>query len=153
MNRNISFDENFPRYEKRKRTSDSDEEDSYQKTQDQIFKRQYDKQFKENLDYLGNQNKATNEFISDKEWEDLDSETGPKGTYTGALELQEGPQLEANLNAFENRGLNVGKKMRKGEDVSKKGVWGGKTKKARKVNKTKKARKANKAKKSRKAKK
>ena len=53
MSRNISFDETFPHYEKRKKgsNSDYDEDDSYEKMQDQMFKRDYAKQFKENKDY------------------------------------------------------------------------------------------------------
>lgn len=163
MNRNISFDESFPRYEKRKRNSDDDDDDSYEKMQDRMFKRQYDKQFKENLDYLGKQRNAADKLISEEEWENLDSETGPKGEYTGDLDLQEGPELEANLNALVNRGEEVRPKInqRTGVDVSKKGVWGGKTKKyankktkkSKKAKKTKKSRKAKKTKKSRKAKK
>ena len=160
MNRNISFDQPFPRYEKRKRgsNSDSDEDDSYEKIQDRMFKRDYAKQFKENKDYLGKQYYATNKLISHKDWEDLDAEEGPKINYTGPLELQEGPELEANLNALENRGDLYKPKINKttGQNVSKKGVWGGKTKKSRKSKKSKKvkkSRKTKKVKKSRKSKK
>ena len=158
MNRNISFDESFPRYEKRKRNSrDDDDDDSYEKMQDRMFKRQYDKQFKENVEYLGKQRNAADKLISEEEWENLDSATGPKGEYTGDLDLQEGPELEANLNALENRGEEVRPKInqRTGVDVSKKGVWGGKTKKSKKSKKVsnKKSRKSKKAKKSKKTKK
>ena len=162
MNRNISFDESFPRYEKRKRNSrdDDDDDDSYEKMQDRMFKRQYDKQLKENVEYLGKQRNAADKLISEEEWENLDSLTGPKGEYTGDLELQEGPELEANLNALANRGEEVRPKInqRTGLDVSKKGVWGGKTKKSKKATnkkskKSKKAKKSRKSRKSRKAKK
>lgn len=154
MKRSLSFNESFPKYEKRKKDPnyESSWEADEEKREKRMFDNQYDKQLKENVDYARKQANATNQFISDKEWEDLDSESGPKASYSGALELQEGPELQANLYALENRGPTVGKKLNKktGEDISKKGVWGGKTRKSRKGKKGKKTKKARKGKKSRK---
>lgn len=157
MKRNISFNESFPKYEKRKKDEDSDS-DSIEKMENRDFKRQYKNQYQENAKYLAKQKNAASKLISDKEWEDLDYENGPKENYMGSLELQEGPELEANLNALENRGdeykPNIYKKT--GENTSKKGIWGGKirkSKKAKKGKKTKKARKSKKAKKGKKTRK
>jgi hypothetical protein len=159
MKRNISFNESFPKYEKRKKDPDSeedeDEDDSIEKMENREFKKNYKNQFNENGKYLARQSNAASKLMSIKDWEELDSESGPKGTYTGAIELQEGPELEANLNALENRGDEYTPRINKktGEDISKKGVWGGKTRKGKKEKKTKKVRKSKKGKKGKKVKK
>jgi len=154
MKRNISFNETFPKYEKRKRDSESDEDedDSIEKMENREFKRNYKNQFNENGKYLARQSNAANQLMSINEWENLDSESGPKASYTGVLELQEGPEIQANLNAMKNRGYKYKPRINKktGEDISKKGIWGGKTRKGKKGKKTKKTKKTKKGKKSRK---
>jgi hypothetical protein len=146
MERNVSFNPE-PEYEKKRKMEPLDDyTQDMEKMDKREFDRQYKKQFEENSFDTMKQRKADKKFISDDEWEKLDSDSGPKTTYTGEAELEEGPILEGRLNALTNRGYNVKQKIneRTGENTKNLGIWGGK--KTRKVRKTKKARKTRKIK-------
>jgi len=159
MERNVSFNPE-PEYEKKRKMEPVDDyTQDTEKMEKREFDRQYKKQFEENRYDTMKQRKADKKFISDDEWEKLDSDTGPKTTYSGEAELEEGPILEGRLNALTNRGYNVKQKIneRTGENTKNLGVWGGKTRRVKRKKtgvkrNTKKTRKSRKSKKTRKAK-
>jgi len=152
MERNVSFNP-VPEYEKKRKLEPVDDyTEDMEKMEKRDFDRQYKKQFEENRFDTMNQRKADKKFISDDEWDKLDSDAGPETTYTGEAELEEGPILEGRLNALTNRGYNVKEKIneRTGENTKNLGVWGGKTRRVKKAKKTRKSRrKGRKTKKSR----
>jgi len=156
MERNVSFNP-VPEYEKKRKIEPVDDyTEDMEKMEKRDFDRQYKKQFEQNRFDTMKERNADKKFISDDEWEKLDSETGPETSYTGEAELEEGPILEGRLNALTNRGDNVEEKIneRTGENTRKLGVWGGKTRrKAKKSKKTKNTNKVRKAKKNKKSKK
>jgi len=162
MERNVSFNP-VPEYEKKRKIEPVDDyTEDMEKMEKRDFDRQYKKQFEQNKFDTIKERKANKKFISDDEWEKLDSKTGPETTYTGEAELEEGPILQGRLNALTNRGYNVKEKIneRTGENTKNLGIWGGKTrrkakksKKSKKVRKTKKIRKSKKSRKTRKSKK
>jgi hypothetical protein len=154
MERNVSFNPE-PEYEKKRKMEPVDDyTQDIEKMEKRDFDRQYKKQFEENRFDTMKQRKADKKFISDDEWEKLDSDSGPKTTYTGEAELEEGPILEGRLNALTNRGYDVKQKINEktGENTKNLGIWGGKKtrkvkRKSKKVRKTKKIRKTKKARK------
>jgi hypothetical protein len=149
MERNVSFNP-VPEYEKKRKLEPVDDyTEDMEKMEKRDFDRQYKRQFEENRINTMNQRKADKKFISDDEWDKLDSDTGPETTYTGEAELEEGPILEGRLNALTNRGYNVKEKIneRTGENTKNLGVWGGKTRRVRKAKKTKKSKKVRKVRK------
>jgi len=156
MERNVSFNP-VPQYEKKRKLEPVDDyTEDMEKMEKRDFDRQYKRQFEENRINTMNQRKADKKFISDDEWDKLDSDAGPETTYTGEAELEEGPILEGRLNALTNRGYNVKEKIneRTGENTKNLGVWGGKTRRVKKAKKTRKSRrKGRKAKKTKKTKK
>jgi hypothetical protein len=156
MERNVSFNP-VPQYEKKRKLEPVDDyTEDMEKMEKRDFDRQYKKQFEENRFDTMKERKADKKFISDDQWDKLDSETGPETTYTGEAELEEGPILQGRLNALTNRGDNVEEKVneRTGENTRKLGIWGGKTRKVRrKTKKNKKSKKVRKAKKSKKVRK
>jgi hypothetical protein len=107
----------------------------------QQFDEQYDKQYKENAIDSFRQEKALKMPIMPEHWKALDHPTGPKMPYPHPLQLQEGPELEANINALTNKGLSLGNS----KNPKTKGIWGGKRKTNKRKLKTK-SRKTNKRK-------
>jgi len=155
MERNVSFNPE-PEYEKKRKMEPVDDyTQDMEKMDKREFDRQYKKQFEENRFLTMKERKADKKFISDDEWEKLDSDTGPKTTYTGEAELEEGPILQGRLNALTNRGYNVKQKIneRTGENTKNLGVWGGKSRRVRKTKKAKKTKKVRKTKKTKKVRK
>jgi hypothetical protein len=92
------------------------------------FNEQYDRQYKENDNHLVRQLKAVQIPIKPEDWKAINHPTGPKMPYSHPLELQEGPELEANLNALSNKGLSVGNS----KTPKTQGIWGGKRKTSKK---------------------
>lgn len=79
----VDFSELPPKYQKGKKRSiidmDDDELEEYGENKD--FKKNYDKQFKENRNYFPQQNKAINQEMSPEDWDKLDNPSGPINRY------------------------------------------------------------------------
>jgi hypothetical protein len=132
----VKFNELPPKHQKRKRKSiaemDDEEMDEYDEKKE--FDRNYKKQFEENRKQVGYQNYVLKEKeMSPTTWDDLDNIHGPTKKYVYPLELQTGPEIEANFNALTNRGMEIPEGKRRIL-----AVWGGrKSRKGRKNNKRK----------------
>jgi hypothetical protein len=124
----LTFDVLPPKYEKQKKRSilhmDDDELEEYGKHK--MYKRNYEKQFNENKIYFPEQNKAAIQEMNPEDWENLDNPQGPSIKYVHPLYLQEGTELEANLNSLTNRGVEIPDSQKK----TKQGIWGGKMRKS-----------------------
>lgn len=147
----VGFSELPPKYQKGKKRSilDMDDDELEEWGENKAYKRDYDKQFKENMNYFPQQYKALNQEISPEDWDKLDNPQGPISNYEHPLDLQSGSEIEANLNAFSNRGNEITETKKK----TKLGIWGGVTRKNRKGKKSRKGRKGRKSKKNRKSRK
>ena len=147
----LTFDVLPPKHEKREKRGifdmDDDELEEYGK--DKKYKRNYKKQFNENKLYFPEQNKAAIQEMNPEDWEKLDNPQGPSINYDHPLYLQEGTELEANLNSLTNRGVEIPDSKK----PTKQGIWGGKMRKTRKGRKGRKSRKTRKSRKSRKSRK
>jgi len=120
MSTSVTFNKLPLKYEKKKKIPfselDSEGRDEYLNHLE--HKNNYKKQFKQNLDYTQKQYNTIKGEMSPTQWNKIDNADGPLTNYDHGLDLQTGPELQANLNALTNRGNEpkINKKL---------GIWGG----------------------------
>lgn len=135
LKKSVKFNALPPKHQKRKRKSisqmDDEELDEYFENKEHA--QNYKKQFKNNQNYAYNQHYALKDEMSPSTWDELDNSHGPTVKYVYPLELQTGPEIEANFNALVNREIEIPQDKRRIL-----GLWGGrKSRKGRKNNKRK----------------
>jgi len=145
LKKSVKFNDLPSKHQKRKRKSiaEMDDEEIDEYFENKEYDRNYKKQFEENRKHMGYQNyvREKNE-MSPSTWDELDNSHGPTVKYVHPLELQTGPEIEANFNALTNRGMEIPEGKRRIL-----AVWGGR--KSRKGRKNKKSRKSRKSRKNR----
>jgi len=133
LNKSVKFNDLPSKHQKRKRKTiaEMDDEEIDEYFENKEYDKNYKKQFEENKKRIGYQNyvREKNE-MSPSTWDELDNSHGPTLKYVYPLELQTGPEIEANFNALTNRGMEIPEGKRRIL-----AVWGGR--KSRKNNKRK----------------
>jgi len=141
VKKSVKFNELPPKHQKTKKRDilDMDDEEIDELIANKEHAYHYKKQYADGRKQREYQNHIRRNLeIPPQVWEYLDNSHGPTVKYVHPLDLQTGPEIEANMNALTNRGPNIHGKNRV------LAIWGG-----RKSRKGKKSRKSRKSKKNR----